>query len=113
MDELSDKMISRALGEELRRTREARGWSRTQLVERLPSGIGERTLLSYEHATFRPLNEWARNTLNECPDGIVEVEPVVVRNLALFIGCTHQRLASYLARFLSCETVDARDAREG
>ncbi len=162
MDELSDKMISRALGEELRRTREARGWSRTQLVERLPSGIGERTLLAYEHATrhfttlrlieiaralgvdaptllaqalqrarihlanlplkvdlhvllldgsgtFRPLNQWARNTLNECPDGIVEVEPVVVRNLALFIGCTHQRLASYLARFLPCETIDARE----
>lgn len=47
----SDRAISRALGEELRRTREGRGWSRGQLVARLPSGIGERTLLSYEHGT--------------------------------------------------------------
>lgn len=48
---VSDRVISRAIGEEFRRTRQARGWSRLQLVERLPSGIGERTLLSYEHGT--------------------------------------------------------------
>jgi transcriptional regulator with XRE-family HTH domain len=47
----SEKAISRALGEELRRAREAKGWSRAQLVSRLPSGIGDRTLLSYEHGT--------------------------------------------------------------
>jgi hypothetical protein len=126
----SDKVISRALGEELRRTREACGWSRMQLVSRLPSGIGDRTLLSYEHGArhltllrlieicramgvdsamlrsralqrarihmetmnfqvdlrellrdcntnskFRPMIQWARNTLNEDPEGIVEVQP--------------------------------------
>jgi transcriptional regulator with XRE-family HTH domain len=49
--EPSDQVISRAIGEELRRSREARGWSRGQLVARLPSGIGERSLLSYEHGT--------------------------------------------------------------
>ena len=49
--EPSDKMISRAVGEELRRAREALGWSRGHLVSRLPSGIGDRTLLSYEHGT--------------------------------------------------------------
>lgn len=48
---LTDQVISRAVGEELRRAREALGWSRLQLVARLPSGIGERTLLSYEHGT--------------------------------------------------------------
>src|SRR5690349_10328107 len=48
---LSDKLFSRMLGEELRCAREALGWSRLQLVARLPSGIGERTLLSYEHGT--------------------------------------------------------------
>jgi ribosome-binding protein aMBF1 (putative translation factor) len=48
--ELADKVISRAIGEELRRAREAAGWSRLQLVSRLPSGIGDRTLLSYEPA---------------------------------------------------------------
>lgn len=154
--ELSDKMINRAIGEELRCTREARGWSRSQLVVRLPSRIGERTLLSYEHATrhltvlrfievcralevdapslmrralqrarihlqnlvlqvdlrallsdesdtYRPMAQWARNALREHPKGIAEVEPAVVRNLALFIGCAHQQLANYLARFLPDE----------
>ena len=151
--EPSDQVISRALGEELRRTREARGWSRGQLVEQLPSGVGERTLMSYEHgtrhltalrlieightlkvdaptllaralqqarihvrnlpleidlhallrdgsSTFRPIVQWARNALNEHPDGIAKVEPQVVRNLALLIGCGHDDLADYLARFL-------------
>lgn len=155
--ESSQRVISRAIGEELRRTRETRGWSRLQLVERLPSGIGDRTLLSYEHGTrhltalrlielcralgvdaptllahalqrarihienlplkidlhtlledgsgtFRPITQWARNALIEHPDGIAEVEPAVVQNLALCIGCTNQQLANYLARFLPCDT---------
>jgi transcriptional regulator with XRE-family HTH domain len=150
---LSDKVISRAIGEELRRAREAHGWSRLQLVERLPSGIGDRTLLSYEHGlrhptvlrlieighalevaaptllarglqrarihvenlplavdlnallhdentAFRPMVQWARNTLNEHPNGVVEIEAPVVRHLALFVGCAHLDLANYLARFL-------------
>lgn len=48
---ISDIAIAKALGEELRRAREARELSRRQLAECLPSGIGERTLLSYEHGT--------------------------------------------------------------
>lgn len=44
-----DAILSRALGEELRSAREARGWTRAELSVLLPSGIGERTLLSYEH----------------------------------------------------------------
>jgi transcriptional regulator with XRE-family HTH domain len=47
--ELAGATITKAVGEELRRTREARGWSRAHFVELLPSGIGERTLLAYEH----------------------------------------------------------------
>jgi len=155
MVEPSDKVISRALGEELRRAREACGWSRLQLVARLPSGIGERTLLSYEHGArqltmlrfieicramgvdsatlharalqrarihvetmnlqvdiremlrdcnnngkFRPMVQWARNTLNEHPEGIVEVQPVAVRHLALSAGYACQDLTSYLAQFI-------------
>ena len=45
----TDRAIARALGEELRRAREASGWSRAQFVARLPSGIGDRTLVAYEH----------------------------------------------------------------
>lgn len=43
--------IRRALGAELRRAREKRGWSRAQLAASMPSGIGERTLRSYESGT--------------------------------------------------------------
>lgn len=145
-------MVGKAVGEELRRAREARGWTRLQLVEMLPSGIGDRTLLSYEHGTrqmtlsrfaelswalavdpptmfarglqrarvhvenlllevdlralmcderptFRPLKQWARNVLNDHPDGVVFVEPAVVRHLASFIGCGNRELAEYFARF--------------
>jgi transcriptional regulator with XRE-family HTH domain len=48
-DEVTDEAITRALGEELRRVREAAGWSRAEMCSRLPSGIGDRTLLAYEH----------------------------------------------------------------
>jgi transcriptional regulator with XRE-family HTH domain len=46
---LTDRGFARLLGREVRHAREARGWTRLQLVERLPSGITDRTLLSYEH----------------------------------------------------------------
>lgn len=49
-----DRILSRALGEELRRAREACGWTRAELADRLPSGIGDRTLLSYEHGARHP-----------------------------------------------------------
>jgi transcriptional regulator with XRE-family HTH domain len=165
MVEPSEKVISRALGEELRRAREACGWSRLHLVARLPSGIGDRTLLSYEHGTrhltvvrfieicramavdsatlhsralqrarihvetmnlhvdlrallldcnnsamFRPMVQWARNTLNEHPDGVVEVQPAVVRNLALFVGCLRLDLANYLAQFVPDYNPDEQEA---
>jgi transcriptional regulator with XRE-family HTH domain len=155
-DEWSEKAVCLAVGEEMRRAREVREWSRVQLVEMLPSGIGDRTLLSYEHGTrnltflrlveiclvlgidpatlvrralqrarirlatlplqvdlrallhspsdtYRPMIQWARNTLNEHPDGIVEVEPVVIKNLARFVGCPPRDLTNYLARFLPDE----------
>lgn len=147
--------VTRAVGGELRRVREARGWSRAYFVKRLPSGIGERTLLSYEHGVrqltlsrltelaealevdpatvvarglqrarrrldnltlhvdlaallnhddtgrgkFRSMIQWARNALIENPNGVAEIDTRVVRNLALFTGCSHQELAEYLAQF--------------
>lgn len=149
---VSSRAVGRAVGEELRRAREVRGWSRTQLVALLPSGIGERTLLSYEHGTrqlalvrllelyqvlgvsapdlltralctariyvqnlvlrvdllavlsdetaeFRPLCQWARNKLNDNPEGVVDLAPVAVTELAAFLGCSSQGLTNYLAGF--------------
>lgn len=154
---VTEKVISRAIGEELRRAREANGWSRGQLVARLPSGIGDRTLLSYEHGTrhltvlrflelsraleiaaptlltqalqrariqlqnlvlqidlrqllddgnekFRPMVQWARNKLTENPDGVAELPPLSVRELATFAGFPYQDLANYLARFIPEKT---------
>lgn len=151
-NEVVDKALSRAIGHELRRAREAKGWTRAQLVECLPSGIGDRTLLSYEHGTrhltvnrflelcralgvtaptlltqalqrarlelanlvlqvdlrslvkdestkFRPMTQWARNKLNKCPNGVAEILPSSVEELANFVGYTYQELANYLARF--------------
>jgi transcriptional regulator with XRE-family HTH domain len=148
----SDRILSRAIGEEIQRARKALGLSRPQLSALLPSRIGQRTLLSYEHGirhptvlrlveigqavgvdaatmlhrallragdyvvtmtlhvdlhalladktrVFRPLAPWARNTLNENPEGVAEVDPPVVANLALFIGCRHRELARHLAQF--------------
>jgi transcriptional regulator with XRE-family HTH domain len=156
---VAERAISRAVGEELRRAREAKGWSRAQLVGMLPSGIGDRTLLSYEHGTrhltvlrlvelcralgvaapsllnqalqrarihlqnlvlqidlrqlladnsdtYRPMSQWARNKLAENPDGVVELAPSSVRELAAFVGCQHRGLANYLARFIPDELPD-------
>lgn len=161
-DEKTASAIARALGDELRRAREAGGWSRAQFVARLPSSLGDRTVLAYEHGlrqltvlrlvelcqgagvgatdvlgralqqaritlanltlrvdlrqlmehkneTFRPMVQWARNKLNKCPDGVAELTPSAVIELADFMGCTHQDLATHLARFLP-EDVDADDS---
>jgi transcriptional regulator with XRE-family HTH domain len=151
--DVAERAISRAVGEELRRTREARGWSRAQLAAMLPSGIGDRTILSYEHGTrhltvlrltemcralgvaadtllsnalqrarihlenldlridlqamlgdgsdkFRPMVQWARNKLNETPDGVAVLAPAALRELATFAGYPARDLANYLARFV-------------
>jgi hypothetical protein len=49
-NDVPDYAIKKAVGAALRRAREAEEWSRTEFVALLPSGIGERTLLSYELA---------------------------------------------------------------
>lgn len=157
LDEETAQIIARAIGDELRRVREARGWSRTQFVARLPSRVGDRTLLAYEHGLrqlkvlrllelcqgaevgapdvlgralqraqitlasltlrvdlrklvvhgnhkFRPMVQWARNKLNKCPDGVAELTPSAVVELADFMGCGRDELAAHLARFLPEDT---------
>lgn len=152
-DEETEKAISQAVGKELRRAREANGWSRAYFVTLLPSGIGARTLLSYEHGTrhltllrfvevcralgvagpsllnralqrarihldnlvllvdvrqvvcqrdetFVQMVAWAHNKLIKHPDGIVELAPSTVVELADFIGCPAPDLANYLAKFV-------------
>jgi transcriptional regulator with XRE-family HTH domain len=151
-DEVTSTAIARALGDELRRAREARGWSRARFVRRLPSQIGDRTLLAYEHglrqltvlrllelseelevpasvivaqalqrarlyldnlvvrvdlrtllqdtnSNYRPMFPWARNRMNDSTDGVIEVTPSGVRELAAVLGRTPQELTSYLVKF--------------
>lgn len=50
-----ERELAKALGKELWRRREALGLTRVQVVARMPSGIGDRTLLSYEHGIRRIL----------------------------------------------------------
>lgn len=47
-DDVIDRVITRALGEELKRTREDTGLSQAQLVARMPSEVRVKTLASYE-----------------------------------------------------------------
>lgn len=161
-DVVTEKAVARALGEELRRAREAGEWSRAQFVRLLPSGIGDRTLLAYEHGLrqltvirlleltealgvsapnvlaqalqraqlylqnlvlqvdlrrllndnnnrFRPMFQWAKNRLNDAPEGIAELTPSAVREIAAFLGTTHQDLAKYLAKFIPEPDEDDED----
>jgi transcriptional regulator with XRE-family HTH domain len=46
----ADRMITRAIGEEIRRVRRSLGWTRSQLAERMPTDIHIRTLAAYEQS---------------------------------------------------------------
>jgi hypothetical protein len=59
-----------------------------------------RVLLNDQSDKFRPMHQWARNKLNEHPDGVAELLPASVRELATFAGCGYLELANYLARFV-------------
>jgi transcriptional regulator with XRE-family HTH domain len=70
--EVTNDVIAQALGKELRRARETRGWTRIQLIEKLPVRISEQTLLTYEHGqrhcTFVRLVEICRTLGVTTPD---------------------------------------------
>jgi transcriptional regulator with XRE-family HTH domain len=159
LDEKTSTAIARALGDELRLHREARGWSRAQFVRKLPSQIGDRTLLAYEHGlrqltilrlielsdglgvpasvilgqalqrarialhnvtlrvdlrqllqdtnnNYRPMFSWARNRLTDSNDGIIDVTPSGVQELAAFIGRSQQETSTYLAKFTPITTIE-------
>jgi transcriptional regulator with XRE-family HTH domain len=152
-DEKTTSAIARGLGDELRSRREAQGWSRAAFVRRLPSGIGDRTLLAYEHGlrqltvvrlielsqglevgapivlgqglqraevtlqdiplrvdlsqllrttsmNVRPLHQWAKNRMRDSENGVAEVMPSGVKELAASVGFLHQDVASQLATFI-------------
>ena len=50
---ISDDVIMRAIGAEIRRVRDQLGWTRAAVVDRMPSGINIQTLANYEYG-IRP-----------------------------------------------------------
>jgi hypothetical protein len=80
-----------------------RGLQRARLyLERVTLHVDLFALLNHDGAgrsKFRPMVQWARNALNETSDGVAEIDAKIVRNLALFAGCSHRELAEYLAQF--------------
>jgi transcriptional regulator with XRE-family HTH domain len=54
-DDTSDRAIARALGEEIRRSREAQGLNRAQLAERMSTDISTQALANYEYGN-RPVS---------------------------------------------------------
>lgn len=83
------------------------------LLDNLALRIDLRALLTHMSPKFRPMHQWPRNKLNSCTDGITELAPVAVREPADFIGCSHDELATYLARFTPDEdAVDIHDKRK-
>ncbi|WP_414637399.1 helix-turn-helix domain-containing protein [Actinophytocola sp.] len=51
--EAGDAEIAKAIGEELRRARDIAGWTRTELISRLPEEIHSQTLAGYERGTIQ------------------------------------------------------------
>ncbi|MGB3438744.1 MAG: hypothetical protein WBA97_08315 [Actinophytocola sp.] len=68
-----------------------------------------RRLVTERDEQFRSMVVWAHNKLVKCPDGVVEVTPSAVVELADLIGCSAVELADYLAGFVP----DHADAEVG
>ncbi|MFC4858675.1 hypothetical protein [Actinophytocola glycyrrhizae] len=68
-------------------------------LDNLSVRVDLRALLADSTAEFRWMTMWAHNKLIQHPDGIVEIPPVAVRELATMIGSSHRDLAAYFTRF--------------
>jgi hypothetical protein len=69
-------------------------------LQNLVLRVDLRQLLQDDNNNYRPLLPWARNRLYRAVDGVVEVSPSGVSELAALLGRTHSELAAYLARFV-------------
>lgn len=70
------------------------------LLNNVALHVDLRAVLDDRSPKFRPMHQWARNKLNRHTDGATELPRVAVEELADFIGCAHDELASHLARFV-------------
>jgi transcriptional regulator with XRE-family HTH domain len=79
----------------------ARSLQRAQLDPmKLALVVDLNKMIKDESPAYRPMRQWARNTLNEkTNNGVVDMPPNVVRHLAHCIGYKHEQLAQYLSKF--------------
>jgi hypothetical protein len=70
------------------------------LLESITLHVDLGALLDNHNHTFRPMHQWARNKLNQYPDGVAPLAASAVDELADFIGCARADLAVHLARFI-------------
>lgn len=158
-DEVTEGAVNRAIGDELRRVRDGRGWTRGMVVDRMSSEISVQTLANYEYGsrpctlprlveicealdvstpslvalalqriavepdannvhvdlravvededvTYQSLRQWARNRLDEDPEGsgIARMERPVVEEMASFFGRPSIEFLRYLYRFMPKRT---------
>jgi transcriptional regulator with XRE-family HTH domain len=68
-------------------------------LDTLALRVDLRALAVDDTTRFRAMILWAHNKLIQCPDGVVEIDPVAVREFATMIGCPQRDLAAYLTRF--------------
>lgn len=69
-------------------------------LNHVPLRVDVRMVINHSNDRFRPMVQWARNKLNANPQGVIELVPAAVLELATFIGCGHKQLANYLAQFM-------------
>jgi transcriptional regulator with XRE-family HTH domain len=153
--EVTDTAVNHAIGKEIRRAREGRGWTRGEVVRHMASGISVQALANYEyglrpctmprlveicqalgvvtsdlvaialqricvefdmskfqidlHAVmkdeedrFKPLRSWAQIRLDREQDnqGIAQMDPTFLEEMAAFFGLSFQEFLDYLQKFV-------------
>ncbi|WP_459714337.1 hypothetical protein [Actinophytocola sp. KF-1] len=68
-------------------------------LQNLVLRVDLRKLLEDRNVHYRPLSQWARNRFADSVNGVVEVTPTGLRELAAYLGRTPEELSTYLSRF--------------
>jgi hypothetical protein len=74
-------------------------------LQNITMRVDLRQVLQNTNVHYRPLVPWARNRLHDSADGVIEVSPDGVRELAAVMGRTHREMSTYLAKFTPDHTV--------
>lgn len=67
-------------------------------LQDIPLRVDLHQLLETMNAKVRPLHQWAKNRLKDSDNGVIEVMPAGVRELAASVGFEHEDVAGQLAK---------------